>query len=877
MMAAGGGQQLRHRRKPQKDDTVPSPQDLDTNGTNGLHAEEQSPTDKCADEVADPVKPEPESWAAGAFHWVCVLLQQTALYFACKEAYKIRLHAVRIYGPVIHEFDPWFNFRATEYLERNGLAKFLTWYDEESWYPLGRPVGTTIFPGMQITAVFILRVLQWLEQFSPLFKTSLNDVCVYMPAYFGAISTIFTFLLAQEASGSGWVGVTAAAIMAIIPAHLMRSVAGGFDNESVAVAAMVCTFYLWVRALRTDRSAVPFGILSGLSYVYMVAAWGGYVFVLNMVGLHAAVLVILGRHSTHLHRAYSLFYVIGTAGALQIPVVGWNPLQSMEQLGPMAVFFGLQLIEVTSVLLQRSRANFVVRWGLLYALLAVLIGAGYFATIWLLESGLIWEFSTRVKSLFIKHTKTGNPLVDSVAEHQHTPTSVYFSYLHHTYYIGPVGCLMCLWRPTEAKYFLIVYCITSAYFASRMIRLVLLSAPAIAAASAMFIALPVEWACIQLWKPKVLSLSGVLRRSLAMLVLIFLVGCNYVKLPMQKKGHLVKYKGFPIEIPTGTGVPYKTNTGFKFRIPKPDWGQALELWQTAPYKLIEGGLKAKAKPYAELQAHCDQLATTFKDPNLKGLLRHCGKVVAAFVAGGRVTKFRRHCNSLAEGLSEPQIIARGRSATGEEVIIDDYREAYWWLRDHTHPDARVLAWWDYGYQITGIGNRTSIADGNTWNHEHIALLGRCLVSSEKKGHAIIRHLADYVLVWTTRFMGMYGDDLAKSPHMARISGSVYPDIDASAFWIDQYEMASPMMQESVLYRLHHYRLSPELNIKLKYFEEAYTTKHHMVRIYKVKDVDQKSKNYPKRRYPPALKKTLAMAKDFSEVKRIERLKAGKFD
>ena len=27
----------------------------------------------------------------------------------------------------------------------------------------------------------------------------------------------------------------------------------------------------------------------------------------------------------------------------------------------------------------------------------------------------------------------------------------------------------------------------------------------------------------------------------------------------------------------------------------------------------------------------------------------------------------------------------------------------------------------------------------------------------------------------------------------------------------------------------------------------------------------------------ALKKTLAMAKDFSEVKRIERLKAGKFD
>lgn len=25
-----------------------------------------------------------------------------------------------------------------------------------------------------------------------------------------------------------------------------------------------------------------------------------------------------------------------------------------------------------------------------------------------------------------------------------------------------------------------------------------------------------------------------------------------------------------------------------------------------------------------------------------------------------------------------------------------------------------MAWWDYGYQINGIANRTTIADGNTW-------------------------------------------------------------------------------------------------------------------------------------------------------------------
>ena len=124
---------------------------------------------------------------------------------------------------------------------------------------------------------------------------------------------------------------------------------------------------------------------------------------------------------------------------------------------------------------------------------------------------------------------------------------------------------------------------------------------------------------------------------------------------------------------------------------------------------------------------------------------------------------------MGEKLSNPSIIVKAQTRDGRIITIDDYREAYWWLRDNTPEDARIMAWWDYGYQITGIANRTTIADGNTWNHEHIALLGRALTSPEKEGHRIARHLADYVLVWA----GGGGDDLAKSPHLARIANSVY--------------------------------------------------------------------------------------------------------
>lgn len=52
-----------------------------------------------------------------------------------------------------------------------------------------------------------------------------------------------------------------------------------------------------------------------------------------------------------------------------------------------------------------------------------------------------------------------------------------------------------------------------------------------------------------------------------------------------------------------------------------------------------------------------------------------------------------------------------------------------------------------------------------------ALLGKALTGTEEGGYQIARHLTDYVLFWG----GGGGDDLAKSPHLARIANSVYRD------------------------------------------------------------------------------------------------------
>ncbi len=62
------------------------------------------------------------------------------------------------YESVIHEFDPYFNYRSTIKLVSEGAYEFWNWFDAESWHPLGRVVGGTVYPGLMFTAAALYKV-----------------------------------------------------------------------------------------------------------------------------------------------------------------------------------------------------------------------------------------------------------------------------------------------------------------------------------------------------------------------------------------------------------------------------------------------------------------------------------------------------------------------------------------------------------------------------------------------------------------------------------------------------------------------------------------------------------------------------------------------
>ena len=49
-----------------------------------------------------------------------------------------------------------------------------------------------------------------------------------------------------------------------------------------------------------------------------------------------------------------------------------------------------------------------------------------------------------------------------------------------------------------------------------------------------------------------------------------------------------------------------------------------------------------------------------------------------------------HCTWVtSEAYSSPSIVLSARSHDGGRIIFDDFREAYWWLRQNTPEDAKV--------------------------------------------------------------------------------------------------------------------------------------------------------------------------------------------
>ncbi len=70
------------------------------------------------------------------------------------------------------------------------------------------------------------------------------------------------------------------------------------------------------------------------------------------------------------------------------------------------------------------------------------------------------------------------------------------------------------------------------------------------------------------------------------------------------------------------------------------------------------------------------------------------------------------------------------SGVGLNVNAPSWINTLSWIKGNTDKDSVIVAWWDYGYWISVVGERASVADGSTLNFSQIHLLARALTSDE---------------------------------------------------------------------------------------------------------------------------------------------------
>lgn len=200
--------------------------------------------------------------------------------------------------------------------------------------------------------------------------------------------------------------------------------------------------------------------------------------------------MVTGRFGHRIYIAYSTLYCVGTILSMQISFVGFQPVQSSEHILVSILYientwvksilrfylsfvyyfqalgvFGLcQIVAFVDYIRSKlSKSDFETLYQfLIYTVGLLTVTVGGVLTI----SGKISPWTGRFYSLLDpSYAKNHIPIIASVSEHQPTSWSSFYFDLQILVFLFPAGLYFCFKQLTDSNIFLILYGITSIYFA----------------------------------------------------------------------------------------------------------------------------------------------------------------------------------------------------------------------------------------------------------------------------------------------------------------------------------------------------------------------------------------------------------------------------
>lgn len=282
--------------------------------------------------------------------------------------------------------------------------------------------------------------------------------------------------------------------------------------------------------------------------------------------------------------------------------------------------------------------------------------------------GWIAPWTGRFYSLWdTGYAKKYIPIIASVSEHQPTAWPSFFMDLQFLIFLFPAGVILCFRQLRDEHLFVIIYAVMASYFAGVMVRLMLTLTPVVCVTAAITLSTLLD-TYIDPSEPDTADDS----RS-------------------EASGSATP--GTPVNGATQTGTPKKAKKTTASTTQTPLGSAISELTSTVPN------------------------ATKKSISKRKGIFGIDSRLVVITHTLFMLIFFVFHCTwTTSHAYSSPSVVLASTNQDGSVHLIDDFREAYYWLRQNTPQDAVVMSWWDYGYQIAGMADRPTLVDNNTWNN-----------------------------------------------------------------------------------------------------------------------------------------------------------------
>jgi len=569
------------------------------------------------------------------------------------------------YGFELNEFDPFFNFRATEYIVENGLSEYFEWRDDKSWYPDGRDISASSQVMLHFTAAITYQIFGG--------NSSLYDYTILFPAVIGSLTVVVIFVLVRLFGGT-IAGLIASLLFAVSFPILLRGSIGWFKSEPLGIFYGLLGLYLFLSAIQSENKKIAFLkiISGGIILALSMASWGGTQFLIIPIGIFVLALPFVKKDHKFLLWSIPLFV------GIFLLISG-----SFERPGPNFVLgvggFALILptiFLISCIFIQKiSGEQNKIRNGLVLLVSIIIIGSFLFYVndeFRLPDGDSVLPLpSFRYLNAISPFLTSTDPLVDSVAEHASVSTDISFL-LHSVWMIfAGLGIWIILSRKisqtktfvkNDMTVFLLIFGITGVYVSSVFVRLEIFA-----------------------------SISLIILSSVGLAILT-------------KKIFSVNFSGnkkYPIKI------SYVVLIIFLFSLP---------LVFPTNYNWINSS-------------------------------------------------------------DYPPVIFNGATSNPPS---NDWLETLTWIKQNTPENAVIASWWDYGYWITTLSDRTTIVDNATLSTKQIQKMAQMLMSTPDNSWNMLKEMnADYVVIFLSAqkindnvedklYILTQGGDESKAPWFAQI-------------------------------------------------------------------------------------------------------------